>query len=174
MSLQTALAPLYVRWAQLPTREKNLLKLAAALLGLALVWVLLLAPTLATLRTAEAQARTLDSQLQQMLAMQAQAVSLQKQPPLAYEVALKALTSATQQTLGSTAQITVSGERANVALQGVSADALALWLAQARVNARSTPLEARLARVLAGNQAGKGAPTGAAWNGVMVMSLPAR
>ncbi len=165
MSLQTTLAPLQTRWMLLATREKNLLKLACALVLLAVLWIALLAPALATLRNADAQALTLDSQLQHMLSMQFQAQSLQKQPPLAYDAALKALTAATQQTLGTAAQITVSGERANVALQGVSADALAQWLAQCRLNARSTPLEARLARVVV---------AGTAWNGLLVMSLPAR
>lgn len=174
MSLQTSLAPLQTRWRQLATREKNLLTLAAASLLATALWIQVLAPVIATLRTAEAQAYKLDRQLQHMLSMQLQAQSLQKQPPLAYDAALKALTTATKQTLGTSAQITISGERASVALQGVPADALAQWLAQARLNARSTPLEARLARVIPGGAAGKDASAGIAWNGMLVMSLPAQ
>lgn len=174
MSLQTTLAPLQARWEPLALREKTLLKLAAALIVATLLWVLLLAPAIATLRSADTRARALDAQLQAMRSMQAQARSLQQQPPLAYADALKALTLATQQTLGTSAQLTVSGERATVAMQGVSADALAQWLAQCRLNARSTPLEARLARVLAGKDTGIGPAAGSAWNGQLVMSLPAR
>ena len=53
-----------------------------------------------------------------------------------------------------------------VTLQATSADALAQWLAQVRLNARSTPVEARLTRIAA--------PAGVAWSGVLVMGLPER
>ena len=98
--------------------------------------------------------------------LQAQAQSLQKQPPLGWEDALKALNTATQQTLGNTAQLSANGERATVTLQGASADALAQWLVQARVNARSVPAEARLVRA---SQNGV-----ATWDGVLLMTLPQR
>jgi general secretion pathway protein M len=174
MSLQTTLAPLQARWERLAVRERTLLKLVTALVLVTLLWVLMLAPAIATLRAADTQGRALDAQLQTMLSLQAQARSLQQQPALAYAEALKALTLATQQTLGASAQLTVSGERANVALQGVRADALAQWLTQCRVNARSTPVEARLARVVPSQDAGKDPAAGSLWNGVLVMSLPAR
>lgn len=158
---------LQARWAQLATREKNLLGLAAGLVLLTLLWQLSLAPALATLRTADAQTRVLDAQLQQMRAMQAQA--LQQQPPLGFDEALRALTQATEQTLGATARLNTAGDRTSVTLQGASADALAQWLVQARLNARSVPADARLVRAVA-----PGAPGGATWNGVLVMQLPAR
>ena len=60
----------------------------------------------------------------------------------------------------------MAGERATVTLKDASADALAEWLAQARLNARSVPLEARLVRA---STAGI-----STWSGVLVMSLPAR
>ena len=146
MSLPVSLQPLQARWAQLATREKNLLRLAAVLVLGALLWQLVLAPALATLRTADAEAKALDAQLQHLQALQTQARALQKQPALGFDDALRALTAATRQTLGSTAQLSVAGERASVTLQGASADALAQWLAQARLNARAVPLEARLVR----------------------------
>jgi len=79
---------------------------------------------------------------------------------------LRALNQATKQTLGSTAQVSAVAERANVTLQAARADALAQWLAQARVNARSTPLEARLTRTAT--------PAGVTWSGTLVMTLPQR
>jgi general secretion pathway protein M len=169
MSLHTTLSPLVARWRQLPLREKRLLTLATSLVLAAALWLLVLAPALATLRSADAQARSLDAQLERMRAMQALALALQKQAPMGWDESLKALTQATQQSLGNSAQVAVTGDRANVTLQGVSADALARWLVQARVNARSVPLEARLARVVGGKT-----PQDATWNGTLLMSLPAR
>ena len=73
---------------------------------------------------------------------------------------------ATQQTLGANAQLTNTAERASVTLKGASADALAQWLVEARLNARSTPTEAHLVRTAT--------PAGSVWNGVLIMSLPTR
>ena len=154
------------RWNQLAPREKSLLGAALAVIALALVWQLMLAPSLRTLRAATAQGLALDAQLQHMQSLQAQAKALQKQAPLAYDDALRALNQATKQTLGSTAQVSAVAERANVTLQAARADALAQWLAQARVNARSTPLEARLTRMAT--------PAGVTWSGTLVMTLPQR
>lgn len=170
MSLASTMTTLQTRWSQLAARERTLLSLGAALVLLAAVWLLFLSPIITTLRSADTQSRALDTQLQQMLAMQALVQTLQKQPPLGFDEAQKALNLATQQTLGTSAQVAVTGERASVTLQGVSADALAQWLAQVRLNARSVPLEARLARAVSA----KDNIQGTVWNGVLVMSLPAR
>jgi general secretion pathway protein M len=169
MSLPPSIQSLQARWAQLAAREKNLLGLAAVLVLATVLWQLSLAPALATLRTADAQARALNAQLQQMRAMQTQAQALQQQPALGSDEALRALTLATQQTLGATAKLATAGDRTSITLQGAPADALAQWLVQARLNARSVPAEARLVRAVA-----PGAPGGATWNGVLVMQLPAR
>jgi general secretion pathway protein M len=169
MSLPPSIQLLQARWAQLPAREKTLLGLAGALVLATLLWQLSLGPALATLRTADAQARVLDAQLQQMRAMQAEAQALQQQPALGFDEALRALTQATEQTLGATARLNTAGDRTSVTLQGAPADALAQWLVQARLNARSVPVDARLVRAVA-----PGAPGGATWNGVLVMQLPAR
>jgi general secretion pathway protein M len=157
---------LQTRWAQLAARERHMLLTALAVVLIALLWQLLLAPSLKTLRTAPAQAQALDTQLQRMLSLQALAKALQQQAPLGYDDAVRALNLATKQTLGGTAQVSVSGERASVTLQAASADALAQWLAQVRLNARTTPIEARLTRVAT--------PTGVTWSGTLVMGLPAR
>ena len=161
-----AFGPLRARWSRLPGRDKNLIALALLLVLAVLLWQLSVAPSLATRRTADAQAEVLAAQLQRMQAMQAQALALQKQPALGFDDAVRALTAATRQTLGATAQLSMAGDRASITLKAASADALAEWLAQARVNARSVPLEARLVRAPA--------PAGAAWNGVLVMGLPQR
>lgn len=166
MSLTGAFGPLQARWSRLAGRDKNLIRLAVLLVLATLLWQFSVAPSLASLRSADAQAKTLTAQLQRMQAMQAQAQALQKQPVLGFDEAVRALTAATRQTLGATAQLSMAGDRASITLKAASADALAEWLTQARLNARSVPLEARLVRAPA--------PSGAAWNGVLVMGLPAR
>jgi general secretion pathway protein M len=164
--LTALLAPLLARWNQLANREKNFLAAALVLVVLAVVWKLVLSPSLQTLRTSTAQATALDAQIQHMLSLQNQASALQRQAPLTYDEALRALNLATRQTLAATAQVNVVADRANVTLQAASADALAQWLGQARLNARSVPLEARLTRGTT--------PVGATWSGTLVMSLPPR
>ena len=164
--LAALLTPVQARWSRLAAREKNFLTIALALLVLALVWKLALAPSIKTMRTSTARATALDAQLQNMLSLQNQASALQGQAPLGYDDALRALNLATRQTLASTAQVSVVADRANVTLQAASADALAQWLVQARLNARAVPFEARLTRAMS--------PAGATWSGTLVMGLPPR
>lgn len=154
------------RWSGLADREKTWVWLALVLVLGAVLWSFLLAPSIATLRSADALARTLDAQLVHVRALQLDAAALQKQPVQKYDEALRALTSATSLALGATAKLTVVGDRASVALQDSSADGLAQWLTEARANAKSVPIEARLSRSLQ-----PGAPR---WNGVVVMSLAPR
>ena len=151
------------RWSLLAPREKALVAGAAVLVGLALLWWVALGPALATLRGAEAQHRALDSQLQRMLGMQAQAQAMQAQPRQSYDEAIRLLETATRQKLGPAARMTIIGDRVTLALAGTSADALAQWLTQARINARALPSEARLARNTAGS-----------WDGTVVLTLPPR
>ena len=166
MSLSQSFAPWQERWSRLADQEKQMLMLIAALVIGAVLWLQILAPARTTLHTADAQAKVLSAQLQAMQKMQSQAQALQKQPPLEFDAALKALALATQQTLGANAQLTNTAERASVTLKGASADALAQWLVEARLNARSAPTEAHLVRTTT--------PAGSVWNGVLIMSLPTR
>ena len=151
------------RWRALAPREKMLVGGAAALLAAVLVWLIAIGPALATLRTAEEQHRALDTQLQRMRSLQAQAQALQSQPKLGAEEALRLLEVSVRQRLGTSARLVVAGERATITLSGTQPDALAQWLTQARINARALPGEARLSR----NSAGL-------WEGTLVLTLPAR
>ena len=166
MSLTSALEPLQARWAGLPGREKNGIQLAGLLVLSFLLWQVSVGPSLGTLRTADAQARALGAQMQAMQAMQLQAQAVQKQPALAFDEAVRALTAATKQTLGASAQLVLAGERASITVKDASPDALAEWLTQARLNARSALIEARIVRA--------STPGGPVWKGVLVMGLPAR
>lgn len=147
------------RWHSVSRREQQLLLGALALVLLALLWWVGVAPALATLRSAAQQQPQLDAQLQQMQRLQAQAQTLQAQPRLSVADAVAVL-QATVKPLGASAQMTVSGERVTLRLQGLSADALAQWLAQARLNARAVPSEARLQRNSANT-----------WDGTLVLVL---
>ena len=74
------------------------------------------------------------------------------------------------------------GDRATVTLKGAPAETLAQWLTQARSNARTTPLEARLTRSAAAPTSANtplpvtlGNPSIAPpqWDGTVVLALPA-
>jgi general secretion pathway protein M len=159
----TLLQELAQRWELLAAREKLLAAAAGALGALALVWWIAFAPALGVLRQAEQQHRTLDAQRQQMLQLQAQAQAMQAQPRQSHEEALRLLELSIRQQLGVTARYSIAGERVTVTLTGTSAESLAQWLTQARVNARALPGEARLQR-----------NAGGLWEGTLVLSLPPR
>jgi general secretion pathway protein M len=161
------------RWDKLAPREKAAVLAAALLVGAALVWWVVLGPALQTLRSADRQHAELDAQLQKMRTLQAEAQALQSTPKLSYDDALRALETSVRQRLGGTAQLNVAGDRATLTLKGASAEALAQWLAQARINARALPAEARLVRNTAPTATPGGNPT-VAWDGTLVLSLPAR
>ena len=73
-----------------------------------------------------------------------------------------ALETTLRQHLGETARLTLSAEGATLTLSGVSGQALAQWLTQARIEARTLPTEARLNRQANG-----------LWEGQMTLLLPA-
>lgn len=175
MKWPAAFSLLQARWQTLAAREQTLILSAAGVVGLALVWWLLIAPPLATLRQADAMQRSLDAQAQKMQVLQAQALTLQSQPKLSRDDALRALEASVKQRLGAGAQLNTLGDRVSVTLKNIPADALAQWLVQARVSARAIPSEARLVR--SANPAippVPGSRTPVAWDGTLVLSLPAQ
>ncbi|MEJ6021075.1 type II secretion system protein GspM [Ramlibacter sp. PS4R-6] len=159
--MNAAVQALRARWAALAPREKAMVAAAVAVVAFALVWVLAIGPALATLRGAEEQRRALDLQVQHMANLQAQAQSLQSQPKLGRDEAVRQLELSVRQRLGTTARVLISGDRVTVTLAGTQADALAQWLAQARATARSLPAEAHLTR-----------NAGGTWEGNIVLALP--
>jgi general secretion pathway protein M len=175
-------------WAQLAERERRMVRLVAALVSVALVWWIALAPALHTLRAAPAEHAELDAQLQKMSALQMQAQALKTQPRSNRDEALRALESSVRQGLGTNSQLVNSGgtEGASILLRATPADALAPWLTQARANARAVPREVHLTRVQASapstlpasitGTAGTAAAadtTKVRWEGTMLMTLPA-
>lgn len=173
---------LRARWQALAPREQTLVLAAVGLVALALLWWVAVAPALHTLRTASARHAELDAQLQRMQSLRAEAQQLQTAPRSSRGEASGALRTALTQRLGNTAQLNLVGDRATVTLKGAPADALAQWLTQARSNARTAPVEARLTRTAAtapGTPANApavlGGPAAAAmprWDGTLVLALP--
>lgn len=172
-------ATLQARWKALAPREQNLVLAAGAIVALALLWWVALAPALATLRTAPARHAELDTQVQRMLALQAEAQQLQSAPRSNPTDSVGTLRTALTQRLGPAGQLNVVGDRVTVVLKGAPADGLAQWLAQARSNAHASPVEARLVRSAAAPAPAAAATLGAApsgaprWDGTLVLALPA-
>lgn len=159
--MSAAMDALRARWAALAAREKLMVAAAVALVAFAVVWMVAIGPALSTLRSAEVQRRTLDMQVQKMINLQAQAQTLQSQPKMGREEALRQLELSVRQRLGTTARTLVSGDSVTITLAGTQADALAQWLAQARATARSLPGEVHLTR-----------NAGGTWEGNLVLTLP--
>ena len=157
---------LRTRWQALAPREQTLVLVASSVVGLALLWWLALAPALATLRSAPARHAALDTQLQRMLGLQAEALQLQQAPANRPTDPRRTLQTTLTQQLGTTATLQFMGDRANVTLKAASAEALATWLHLARSNAHATPVEARLARSATSE------PTAVRWDGAIALSLP--
>jgi general secretion pathway protein M len=154
---------LKLKWVQLAPREQRMVAAAAGLVAAALLWWLLLAPPLTVMRGAAAQHRVLDDQLQRMLGLQTQARALQSQPRQSADEATRLLEATVRQQLGTTARMSIAGERVTVTLLGTEPATLGQWLTQARIQARVLPVEARLTRNATGQ-----------WDGTLVLALPPR
>jgi general secretion pathway protein M len=151
------------RWNKLARREKSALGIAAAVLGVLLLWMLLLAPGLQTLQKAGAKHQVLDDQLQHMLHLQATAIALQSQPKTSRQNLVNSLQS-TLAPLGSSVQLQMAGAQLTLTLKQVPAAVLADWLIQSRNTTQMQPTEIRLTR--------NAAMTAPAWDGTLVYSLP--
>lgn len=141
----SALAPVRQWWRALPGRERRLLLVAGAVLGLALLWWLALAPALRTLRSAPVEIEAAEAQLRAMQRLAAEATELRNTPPVSSEQAAAALRAATER-LGEQAKLSLQGDRAVLTLNGVATSQLRDWLAEARSGARARPVEASLLR----------------------------
>jgi general secretion pathway protein M len=159
-------------WNSIAVREQRWISVAAWLVGLTLVWWLGLAPAIKTLRAAPEQHAAADAQLQAMRAQAAQAKDLRGQRAINYDEALRNLEGSVKKTLGTGANLAINDTRANLSLKNVNADALAVWLNQARIDARAVPSEARITRSTPA--AASSTSTVTSWDGTIVLNLPPR
>lgn len=154
---------LVLRWQAQPRRQQVLVALAIGLVAGALVWRVAVAPALGLWREAPQKERALDLEMQTMQALESQARMLRQLPQAGRDDARRALEASVQQQLGASARLQLSGESATLTLTGARGEALAQWLAQARIDARTRPVSAQLARNAAG-----------LWEGTLTLALPAR
>ena len=147
--LQAARGQAATAWRARTPRERLVLGSAAALLGLLLLWTLLVAPALATLRSAPAQLESLDAQLQQMRSLATEVRDLRNTTPVAAAQAGLAIKAAAERH-GDKMRLTLQADRALVTLVNVSPEQLRALLVEVRSAARARPLEAQLNRVPAG------------------------
>ncbi len=154
---------LALRWQAQPRRQQLLVALAIALVAGALIWRIALAPALSLWREAPQKERALDLEMQTMQALESQARMLRQLPQAGRDDARRALEASVQQQLGASGRLQLSGDSATLTLTGARGEALAQWLAQARIDARTRPVSAQLTR----NPAGL-------WEGTLTLALPAR
>jgi general secretion pathway protein M len=154
------------RWAMLHERERTWLKRGGSVVALALLWWVMLAPAIMTVRNAAQQHRRLDAQLQRMQILQAQVPALHQRPQVNTADAARALDQSVRQLLGVSAQLQITGAQATVSIENLRADTLAQWLTQARLNAYATVTQAQLKR--------NAAASPATWSGKLTLGLPER
>ncbi len=134
---------LTARWAALAPRERTLLAIAAAVLAAFVLWAVALAPAWRASTRAPAQLDQLDQQLRRMQALASEAKTLRAVTPVPLAQAQQALSAASER-LGTSAKLSLQGERAVLTLRGVSGAQLSGWLAEARAGARARVTEATL------------------------------
>ncbi len=151
------------RWQAQPLRQQLLVALAIVLVADALLWWIALAPALSLWREAPQKQRALDLEMQTLQTLESQARMLRQLPQAGRDDARRALEASVQQQLGASGRLQLSGDSATLALTGARGEALAQWLAQARIDARTRPVSAQLSRNAAG-----------LWDGTLTLALTAR
>lgn len=158
-ALQQQLQPVRTAWKRLSARERHLVVAASAVVLVAAVWLIAIAPALRTLRDAPAQRAAQEQQLAQMRQWQSEARALKQQPRISPEESQRMLQELGERLLGP-GSVTLQGAQVQAQLKGVSPEALAQWLQQARTLGRALPQQMQLERTSDG------------WNGTMVLRLP--
>ena len=136
-------------WLARTPRERQMVAGVVGVIVLFLVWTVLVAPALATVREAPGQLDRLDAQLQQMQRTATESGTLRSVPRVGAIAAAQALKSATDR-LGTTARLQQQGDRATLTVTGIGAEALRTWLADVRGSARARPVEVNLQRASTG------------------------
>ncbi len=148
------------RWQASSRREQGLVLSAIAVVGVALLWWVALAPALAVLRTADVLRQSQEVELQHMQRLQQQARTLMALPTRNEIEARRALEGSLK-ILGESAGLGTQMDRLVITLKSVQAQALVQWLANVRQNVQLVPQETRLKRNPAGS-----------WDGTVVFVIP--
>lgn len=155
-------------WQQRPARERHALLGGGALLVLFVLWQAAIAPAWSVWCEAPARQARIDAQTRQMLQLQAQVQGLQAATRIGRREALTQLQNGADTWLGPGAQLQPQGEQVRVTLKAAPASGLAQWLAVARNQAQSQPLQVQLLR---SDSATADRPE-ALWQGSLLMRLP--
>lgn len=132
-------------WRARSPRDRVALVVMALVLGLFLLWLLFIAPAVATLRSAPAQIEALDAQLSQMRGMATEARELRNATPISAAQAGLAIKAAAERQ-GDKVRLNLQADRALLTLQNASPEQLRALLVEARSAARARPVEAQLSR----------------------------
>lgn len=143
------LAPLRAWWSSLALRERRLIGVAGAVIGLYVVLAVAVLPAWRTIRQAPVQIDRLDAELQAMQKLALEAQELRGAPPVNASQSAEALKAASER-LGDKARLQLQGERAVLTLTDAGTEQLRGWLAEVRSGARARPLEANLSRSAGG------------------------
>lgn len=136
-------------WRARAPRERIALALAASVLIVLVVWALLVAPALTTLRSAPQQLESLELQLQQMRGMASEVRELRNMTPVAAAQSGLAIKAAAERH-GDKVRLSLQGDRALITLVGASPEQLRALLVEVRSAARARPIEAQLTRTPTG------------------------
>lgn len=150
----------------LPEKDRKLIQYLALALAFSLLWFWNIAPALKTYKEAPLQLAQLERQTENLKALQAQALALQKAPRVKVQNVGAVLQQASSEILGNGAKLNLEASRATLTLYNVSAEALAQFLTAARTQAQAMPIEAKLQKNKTGNVE--------VWRGTLILSLPSQ
>jgi len=133
------------RWQALLPRERLVLRVAAWLGALALLWWVGLQPALRMRQQADDALPRLQSQLQTMRTLQQQATQAQQLKPLEFGQAQALFAQACRAHGIPETPLNRDGP-STVVLQGLAPEVLGRWLVQVRTTAHVLPVQAQLRR----------------------------
>ena len=157
-------------WDARSPREQTLLRAAAFLLAVVVVWQWAWAPAWRTWQEAPARQAALDGQTQRMLQWQAQAKGLQKPSTVSRAEATQWLEKNLSD-LGPNAKLSLTGDDVTLRVEAAPALAMARWLSQAREHAQTWPHQAQMQQVRL-QQANSPLPNEVLWQGTLLLRLP--
>jgi general secretion pathway protein M len=147
----------------LPEKDRKLIQYLALAMAFSLLWFWNIAPALKTYQEAPLQLAQLERQTENLKALQAQALALQKAPRVKVQSVGAVLQQSSTEILGNGAKLNLEASRATLTLNNVSAEALAQFLTAARTQAQAMPIEAKLQKNKTGNVE--------VWRGTLILSL---
>lgn len=149
---------------------------AASVVGVALVWLIAIAPAWQVHASYASSSQALERQIQQMQAMRQYA--LQMQAELASSTAgsshsptamASAIQTSAERLLGTTSPTPLAGDRVTVRFQNVPAPQLLQWLQQVRESTRAQAAQVQLSR---STPTKANAAQAVLWSGQVVLALP--